>query len=237
MELLLSTYLTKKQDPQRGVAHLPNDPTLIDGWYAGAKKYNAVVFHDELSKPFTDKYPEIKFVKVEKYPYSSNDGRFKLFYDYIKKTKSAEVIFMTDLFDVKVNSIPLDINYDWIYAQQEPRTRGPLKTFWRADWGWARNQFTKCFGDNLGDPNYYKGLIGKSVYNAGVWGGSRDMVLKVCKLMLDKFELYKVGDKNCNMLLFNETLYNDIGEKNIESSIASTFMAYEENSSASFVHK
>ncbi len=237
MNVLFTTYLTKKNDPQRQTKVLPNDPKLMDTWYEGASKYESFVFHDELSDEFMAKYPKVTFVKVGNYKYSANDGRFQIFNDYLKKMENIDYVFITDLFDVKVNSYPKKLNKKTLYVQQEPRTRGPLKTFWRADWGWARNQFTKCFGPNVGDKDYYQGLIGKSIYNAGVWGGSRAMVMKVCKYILNDFDIYNVEEKNCNMLIFNKILYHVIGQENIDSSIASVFGAYEMNSVANFIHK
>lgn len=232
-KVLLTTYLTKKGDPQRTRSFGPDDSALIDNWYKGAKKYTSVVFHDELSDEFIAKYPKVEFVRVEDYKYSANDGRFQMFKDYIDANPKITTVFMTDMFDVTVNKYPTNIDKLRVYAQREPRRQPEIfNSFWRNDSRWARKQFERLYS---GEPD----LLGKSIYNPGVWGGHRVVVLHIINLILAEFQRINVGEKNGNMLVFNKVLYHEVGEENIISGypLHSRFRYYETDSDACFIHK
>ena len=234
MKVVLSTYLTRKGEPQGKGTYKPNDHSLIKNWYEGIEQ--GVIFHDQLTDDFIIQYPKVKFIKVEDYPYSANDGRFVIFHKYLLDLPEIEDVFMTDLFDVKVNKIPdVDPEY-FLYVMTEPRVNPELhiKNFWRTDWRWVRNAFNRC---NNGCVDY--GLIGKTIYNPGVWGGKRENVIKTLELIIDRFKKKDVGEKNCNMLVFNQVMYHDIGCEKIFTGypLHSAFKAYESDSKACFIHK
>lgn len=228
--VILSTYLIRKGNPQGGSSYTANNYDLMQKWYPALGK--GVIFHDCLSNDFIDDFPATKFVKVTKYPYSANDGRFYLFYQYLKKNKHIKTVFMTDLFDVKINCLP-EVKPDTLYVQREPRVQKGTKTFWRADWSWAKHQFDKVGGYE------HLGLIGKSIYNPGVWGGSRELVMCILEEMLEAFKDYEVEEKNANMVIFNQVIYTLFSPQDIVSGypLHSDFKSFDINSEACFIHK
>lgn len=235
METILSTYLTAKGNPQGNGNKQPDDPTLVDTWYEGAKNYNPVIFHDELSEEFMANYPAVEFIKVGNYKYSANDARFEIFSEYLIEHEEVDSVFITDLFDVKVNCFP-EVG-DKLYVQQEERV-GPKgeKTFWRPDWSWARHQLQNMYGTY---DEQLRGLAGKSIYNAGCWGGSTEFVLFVCVRVMVMLDKQRTELGNCNMLAFNEVLYNEVGVEKIISGYPyfSKFKYYEEGADICFIHK
>jgi len=230
---VFTTYLTRKPDPQRKSVHSPDDPKLLDTWYQGAKGHG-VVFHDELSEGFMSKYPEVEFVRVKNYRFSANDARFEIYAKYLREHKDIKKVFFTDCFDVKINYLPKVANGK-LYIQQEPRWQPQNhKNFFRKNWLWVKNAFDRLYNGQI---DY--GLIGKSVYNAGLIGGTTPQVLKLCDLMVEEFERINVGEKNGNMLVLNKIIYNVMGEDKIVTGypLHSKFKHYEVDATAAFNHK
>ena len=214
MKVILSTYLTKKGDPQRKTFYQPNDHNLISAWYEGIE--NGVVFHDQLTEEFVSNYPKVKFIKVDSYPHSTNDGRFILYRDYLIEHKEIDQLFMTDLFDVKVNYFPeLD---DSLYIANEGRS-------WNLHNKWIRDCFDRC--------GIY-GLQGKIIYNAGVIGGKREVILPFLNELAECLE--PVGERNCNMVLVNYLVHK---MRNVVTGypLHSEFKRYQSDSKAAFIHK
>jgi len=178
-----------------------------------------------------DRYPLVEFVKVGDYKYSSNDGRFFMFRDYLLEHSEIEYIFMTDLFDVRINSLPEPADKLYVMSEPEvnPQTGDDGK--WNTERRWVRAMF-RLFG-------YDGSLIGKKLFNPGVWGGKRELVLDTLNKLCDRFDKANPGDANCNMLIFNQSMYNDIGEDNIITGypLHSVFKGYEKRRDTNFNHK
>lgn len=167
-----------------------------------------------------------------------------MFRDIVVDLDSADNIFMTDLFDVVVNRFPGEVKKDKIYVQKEPRNQPENpRSFWRRTSKWCQHQYSKAYGlieqDVDEKDTVLYSLIGKSIYNPGVWGGSRNMVLKVLDMMIEEFKRIDIGERNGNMIVFNNVLYNKIGERHIVSGypLHSKFKYYEADSDACFIHK
>lgn len=58
MNLLLTTYLTKKGNPQGGEAYKPNNYELMSAWHQSVTSLDCdtIIIHDELSNDFTNEY-------------------------------------------------------------------------------------------------------------------------------------------------------------------------------------
>lgn len=236
MKAILTTYLTKKGNPQKGSNFKPNDPNLMKLWYDSASKIKdikLVIFHDELDEEFMNMYPSVEFVKVAYFRYSANDSRFEFFYNYLRHHQEIKEVFMTDLFDVKVNKLP-EVPILRLFVSTEPRYQpGNTMAFWRRESAWCYNQFMRAYGQ----VNHI--LMGKNFYNPGAWGGNRDFVLKVLKLVIDELNKIQPSNKNVNMVVFNTILYTKVLQNNIVTGYPyhSKFKHFEMNSDACFIHK
>ena len=95
-----------------------NDFSLIEKFYKSIEINNikCIIFHNELSKKFTDKYKtnNISFVQKKiQYRKSYNDERFFVYLDELKsKEKNIEKVIFTDCFDVMIHKTPFNLITD-----------------------------------------------------------------------------------------------------------------------------
>lgn len=223
--MIFSTYLTKKREPQGQAQVEPNRSSLIFNWYRGIDE--GVIFHDELSESFQARYPKVKFIKINNYDWSANDERFRMFRDYLWFNPSIKTLWMTDLFDVTVRSIPkISDHDDRLFVSNENKHWIPSP--------WCRHLFERAGKLSFED----SGLEGKIIYNPGVWGGSREVVFKILNEIIDMMETFNVKEKNLNMLIFNLVVHNYPQYKIATGyPLHSKFKAFEEDSKAHFIHK
>lgn len=221
IKTILTTYLTKKGDPQRAAADRakPNDPTKMGMWYPPPEGCKGIVIHDELSKEFMDQYPEVMFLPAGNYPYSCNDGRFWLFADFLRLNADDQV-WVSDLFDVKVNYLP-DMEENTLYVSNEGQN-------WHLRTGWMREKH-RLF--NTSD------LQGKMVYNPGVFGGCHDVMVPFIEDVKKELLRMNVGMKNGNMVAFNRVVHRFKGTIVTGYPLHTRFKAYENDSKAAFQHK
>lgn len=112
----LTSYFSKKKHPNEpGDTHVVgrNSQGFVDNntyeyikpWYDSliANNQEGVLFHDNLSDDFVDKYQneKIKFIKVEDSEWSNLDYRWMCYESFLKDNKFDNV-FMTDCSDVKL---------------------------------------------------------------------------------------------------------------------------------------
>ena len=211
--MILTTYLTSLPDPQRrrNVRVAPNDHGLMQ-LHPGCSRHRAelVILHDELHDQFTSIYENHStcFIKVAKCPaYSLNDWRFFLFRDLLADgfAPSDEVVWISDLFDVRLNRHPDEMVeiYDddlfigrqpWCYDQATRRGRNHCK------------QMVRWYGEVL------PAVAGQPILMAGTWGGRRKTVLRFLTKLCKEIEDLQPGvPGNCNMAAFNKVAYCNIG--------------------------
>ena len=124
--VILTSYLTKKKHPNhaededvvgRNASGFVdnNNFNYIKKWYESlvGLKLNGVVFHDDLSDDFVDKYTNeyIEFQKVEDSKWSNNDYRFYCWKDYLQD-KDYDWVFHNDVSDVVVVQDPAKLIND-----------------------------------------------------------------------------------------------------------------------------
>jgi hypothetical protein len=234
MVKVLTTYLSRKGDPQLKRRYYPNRKDRMAMWYPGIERLGniGVIFHDELDDNFMSWYPCVEFVKVGDYLYSSNDGRFIMFRDYLLEHPEVTDVWMTDLFDVRVNSLP-ELG-DKLMVMTEPviNPRSGETGLWSRDRRWVRAILRRIGQDGTD-------ILDKPMFNPGVWGGKRELVLPVLEEMVKKFDEYKVEETNANMFVFSQVLYNIVGMENIITGcpLHSEFKKYEDRTDCSFNHK
>ncbi len=194
--IVLTTYLSKKKDPQRNI-HVPNNLKYMFNFYTTAKYHSlpVKVFHDNLTHDFVTKYQTstITFEKVvTNSSLSNNDVRFLLFYDFLSKNVFQNVLF-ADLHDV--------IFWDNPFKLMDQGKEEQNVFLSRVKWTWNKpfmiRGFMRCYGRDFHDFNH-------TSYSAGVWGGKWISVMCILTCMVS--ELNKTSHRdayNCNMPVFN----------------------------------
>lgn len=235
--ILLTTYFCKKKDPQRKNFAPCDDIKYIKPWYNSIKKLNlnGIVFHDGLSSNFIHKYEteKIKFVKVDssKFKYSLNDQRYFIYLNYLNKNPNIKNVFMTDGNDVTVIQNPFEkLNLNKINAGSEE------SFIYKNEWIQSK---IKKYNSNpkLNLNNNIEGMV----YNAGILGGSRELVINFLENMITKFKnMTKLqSQQNLNMIVFNDVIYNDLKEEVYTGKpIHSRYKKFENNrKDICFIHK
>lgn len=218
--VILAPYFTKKlRFHQHDSSHngkggsKPNDFSLISGWYTSTlntvRKFSdtkAIIFHNECSQEFIDKYSNnhLEFVLwTKKHRPSYNDERFYAYYEYIKTHPEIQRVFMTDMFDVKIFANPfrlMDNKPGFKYfIGEEMMSKSSSKWMVR-----------KC--REMSVPLFHtKYAPGTLAYNAGIVGGYREPIIILLQTMITEFK--KIHPRyNANMPVFNRAI-DIIGDK------------------------
>lgn len=207
-DLIFAPYFTKnikysQHDSSNGGkgGSLPNDYHQMKNWYESVKRIgaSAVIFHNELSEEFIDKYktPNISFVKWEKqHRPSYNDERFYAYYEYLVTNEDITRVICTDLYDVEFYQNPFDLMNKHpecdTFVGSEPIGKYGAKWMIRKckemDYPTARNNYSSPY-----------------MYNAGIIGGTSYRMKQLFSIMRDDFAAI---DKkfNANMPVFNHCL-------------------------------
>ena len=253
---VITCYFTKLKDPQHGMVRNTADIKYIAPWYDSVKKLgiNGIVVHDGIDEEFIKSYQTDAIQFCRYYP-----GNFSIFeerwmaYQLLLENNDIKWAFFTDGNDVTVNFDPFQRhdNKNVLYAGRDQANRvGDSK--WVID---EMNAYIKVSNYNV-DPM----IIHQCLYNAGLVGGSREMLLKVLKhinyltskstsdfhkdMSLLNIAIYEVLKPKLNSEFYQKNLTNpnnDFGARD-EFLISgypfnSPFKGFEENSEASFTHK
>lgn len=235
--ILLTTYFCKKKDPQRKNFAPCDDIKYIKPWYESIKKLSlyGTIFHDGLSSNFINKYEteKIKFVKVDssKFKYSLNDQRYFIYLNYLNKNPNIKNVFMTDGNDVTVILNPFkQLNLNKINVGSEESYIYKNK--------WIQGKIHQYNSNpNLNLNNNIEGIV----YNAGILGGSRNLVINFLENMINKFSNMNnlQTRQNLNMIVFNDVIYNDL-KNNVYTGepLHSRYKNFENNrNDICFIHK
>lgn len=206
MDIVFTCYFTGKHDPLRKNYHKTDSDDILKPWVDSLKnnKLNGLIFHDNLSEEFMNKYRDdyLDFVHYKlNTGWSINDERFLAYYEFLKENDKYKRILLTDLFDVLFYKNPFKIISKPGILYAGDNMSKPIK----------RNNFVSKKMKHA----YNKVVYGNEyTINAGVIGGYRGVMLKLLEGMVDEF--YAVnGNKNLNMAIFNKVGYELFGRKNI----------------------
>ena len=129
MNIILSTYFTSKEDPQRGGNWKCNDFSIIKDWYQSIKKLNlnAIIFHDHCSDRFINKYSTERISFVYHKPIKDiMNARYRCYYDYLYR-HFYKKIYCTDISDVVIMKDPFPLIekdiFCLLYTSPSPRDR------------------------------------------------------------------------------------------------------------------
>eukprot|EP01147_Barroeca_monosierra_P003210 gene3210-8232_t len=191
--IVLTTYLTSKQDPQRNIYRRPNLFSYMRDWYGSIVRFRlpAVVFHDELSTQFTTairRHSEalIDFQAVFSNQRSTNDQRFYLYLKYLEDNPNINYALMTDISDVilRINPFPM---FEWIGENIifVGRDFESFETMSSMDW--MSRRVRTCFVQKM--PLLDTVVNMPWVFNAGVIGGHRKIVVEFLQLVTHYLDL------------------------------------------------
>lgn len=144
--ILMTTYFTQQIDPQYKIQRPRQNFELMRSWYQSVNRFpsiRAIIFHDELSNEYIRNYTSsvVQFQHAIVGNHSNNDGRFYIYYDYLKSVVRKapllrpDYVLSTDLFDVIINKNPFEYmrahDTGTLYAGSELRT---FDFGWNYDW-------------------------------------------------------------------------------------------------------
>jgi len=214
--MIVTSFFTTKKDWQRGKLARPSfekieklyQSTMILG-------LNVTVVYDDLPDTILNKYGCSRFqfahVSLSDFDkrYGLNDVRYFFFDRLLQANPQWQAVFVIDAFDVRVRMNPCSsgIHPGKLYVGSE---RERLKGH-----PWMKVRFKKL-GVKYGD--WYNSLRdrGKKIFNCGITGGRRDVMLRLFRRMTDIISDPELSvrqmaneDINVNMASLNYIAYND----------------------------
>ena len=207
-DFIITTLLTKNNDPQRG-SIMRNDVSMIATLAASIKHGRLVVLHDSMVSPSlkTGAGEDVKFVKVEA---NSNPyfDRWVLIYQWLREQKNIRNAWIVDGTDVKQLRNPFTLNPNVLYVGQE---QSSIKNKWLTD---------NCQSKKV------NGLITESPHltllNPGTVGGDYQTVLSFTHRMVKEYFDDQIASVQCwdnttlgkfDMGLFQYVCYQHFGDR------------------------
>jgi hypothetical protein len=253
---IMTCYFTKLKDPIKGFTRNNPDINYIAPWYNSMKKVgcNGIIVHDGLSEDFISKYETDKILFIRYVPgnYSIFEERWMAYY-LIISNHSIKWMFITDSNDVTINFNPFERhqNNKKLYVGRDLANRV-------GDSQWIIDEMNNFIKESKYKVNSI--VLHQNLFNAGLLGGSTEMVLPIIKriinlALLSKSDLHKdmsllniaiseIIKPKISLSFYQEKLVdpeNDFSKyiKEICSGhpFNSTFQAHEINSNCTFTHK
>ena len=204
-EVVLACYFIKKANPQSGEQQKKANFEFIKPWYNSINKLkiNGIIIHDGLDQNFITKHTT-EFVKFRKFTQGNNnvlDERWLFYYYFISKTNIKKA-FCTDISDVKIKKDPFNfIKKKTLYIGRDNANKIRLS-------GWMLEEMNNLKKAVKIPSNF----IYQSVYNVGIVGGDRKMLLFTLSKFCDLFLKVNSSDFH-EMTLFNLIIYKYIPVK------------------------
>jgi hypothetical protein len=255
-EVIITCYFTKKADPQSNIVRAVADIKYIEPWYYSILKLKikGIIIHDGLEDSFIQQYQNeyVQFREFKAGKYSIFEERWMAYYLFISETNLKNV-FITDASDVIITKAPFNVitNPLTLYIGRDGANKIGLSS-------WMTEELDNYITDSkckIRRTYYYQ-----QVYNAGVVGGSRKLLLffigrVIRKTLLTKTSCHK--DMNLLNLVIHENFFpklrimpyekiativendNHITHKYLISGypLNSEFNKYQNDSDAYFIHK
>jgi len=216
MNVVLSSYLIKKPDPQRNVFWKPNDSDVVKTWIGSVEKFglNAVIFHDELSSEFCEDWAgAVRFKQVMwSAPWSATEERFQIYMDWIIQNE-CDLVLTTDISDVEfyLDPFPLMDDPDKIYIGVET---------WKASTNNCVGRWMKAAFGEVTDTD-------KMILNPGILGGHRETLIGFLGRLIDEMRLGRPGSVGLDLVAFNRLIYRDHVPFVAGPPLHTKFMSYE----------
>ncbi len=243
--LICAAYLTGKPDPQRGDRIRRDSGVYIRDWYASVRALglSAVVFHDQLSPAFVDRFTTagIRFRRVARSPWSPNDARFFAYQAFLRRHAVARV-FLTDISDVTIAQDPFAgmgrfRTPLFIGAEVYPAPVG--RTIRRHHW--LRRRIAEARGRRSSQvPDFFAARgYDLPTLNAGVIGGEASAVRRFLAHFTRVRRAIGHPERNLNMPIVNYVFHRYFrGAFRVGPPVTSVFKAYQRGrTDVWFIHK
>jgi hypothetical protein len=243
---ILTSYLTLKRHPQcmdinnkilgiDGSGRVISDSfSYIEAFYNSVKgkDIEVVIFHDNLSKGFTEAYraENISFERVPISSYSNNDYRFMYYLSWLRLNKYTNV-FMTDVADVTISSplSEISIDCDIFFCGDSIKLKDYM--FESTKYISLHERFNWDNIDSFRDPSL-------DLLNMGVIGSNYSNAIKFLALFTEHRIKCGYPELNINMSLGNYIARNFFGSVKSGAPYCSVFKKYQkERKDVFFIHK
>ncbi len=215
--VVLTSYFTSEVDAQRGTHKQPNRFSYISDWYKSVVRLDmsAVIFHDGLGPEFqhklTQNHPGVSFEYVPSLKgRSTNDARFYSYLKYLEHHSDIRHVLLTDVSDVEFQMDPFKLMHllgEWLYIGTDIDIFPSMETM-----PWMHERLTNCFSDYSVERGLHTLTQMNTVYNAGVIGGSRDLMLTVLTRVVAYLNTTP-PHLNCNMPAVNIAVHKHFFER------------------------
>lgn len=172
-QAIFTIFFTGKKDPQHGIYRPKADVSYIEPWYNSVTKLGlkGIILHDGLEEEFIKKYEneQVQFRKCTLGNYSIFEERWFLYYLFLSRT-NIQKAFFADGSDVFITTSPFGFitNKRALYIGRDDGNK-------IRHWRWH----LELLNDFKEDSGYREAptYIFQPVYNAGVVGGERNLLL------------------------------------------------------------
>ena len=211
-DVILTSYFTSQEDCQRNKSVSPNRVRYMLDWLVSVRDQGltAVVFHDQLDSGFCQRvmqyHPGVSFVQVSPpLNRTTNDARFYAYLNYLYTQPDLTRVLLTDISDVRFLRNPFDLMRllgDWLYIGTDIDIFPNM-----GSQRWITEHLEGCFGTHALHHGPLRPLMSQdTVYNAGVIGGSRHIMLALLEHVVQYLDT-TAPSLNCNMPAVNYVVH------------------------------
>ena len=186
-DVILTSYFTSSPDFQRNKSMSPDRSRYMLDWLVSVRDLglSAVVFHDELDPAFQQRVSQfhsgISFRHVAPpLNRTTNDARFYTYLSYLLRHPHLNHVLMTDISDIRFQRNPFELMCflgDYLYIGTDIDIFPNMATQ-----RWIVERLEMCFGSHALQHSPLKPFMSQeTIFNAGVIGGTRHMVLALSR--------------------------------------------------------
>ena len=203
-DFIFTSFFTSKPDPQRNITLNQNSFAYMKNWFWSVcdNSLKAVLFHDRHAESFIKRLAGNVVFKLSSLgTRTTNDARFYLYLNYLQANSYIQRVFLTDISDVTFQKNPfhlMNILGDHLYIGTD------IEIFPRvSSMEWLVRRMLECFNNNnVMFPGIERLHYYSKVYNAGVIGGSRTVMLEFLERLVGVLDKTP-ANINCNMAATN----------------------------------
>jgi hypothetical protein len=201
--IILTCYLTERQDPQRRFFWWPNNDLAVEKWIASVERLglHGIIFHDTLSEDFAQKWARanVAFRRIRwSTPWSALEERVRIYSNWLtQESGHFEKVLTTDLTDVEFYRDPFALMDDpgKLYIGSEPTLIG--------DCDYMKLRMLETYGEITNSD--------KQVLNPGILGGHYETVARFLCRWLEEMErsVVRVPPPPHDMSSINRLIYRE----------------------------
>ncbi|CAH1271388.1 Hypp4637 [Branchiostoma lanceolatum] len=210
-DVILATYFVGRQRQQHRSSRQkkPGRFEYMKNWYWSVidKRVSAVVFHDSLESEFINRVENgfVSFQRTEARFRWNATAKYYVYLRHLRENSRISRVILTDISDVRFQENPfelMDLMGDQLYVGTDVDTFPNI-----ASMGWLRKRLSSCFNDGFSHGYDIPTIKSRyNVYNAGVIGGSRELMLQFLEKLVAILDQTTPGI-NCNLAAVNYVLH------------------------------